>query len=175
MLHEEEQPNGDGTKNNETNDGRRFPGERDTAKLQTKEEHNGARYHGQGAQPVHGLQSLPKRCLRGVHIQDEEDDEEGESVERQVDVKAPSPADILRESASHDRAHTRCQRPDTANHAKICSSFSHCEQIRYGDVDEHNQASTSDTLYDACRYEHIHVDGERCDQRTNEENGVRSK
>ena len=68
------------------------------------------------------------------------------------------PAHFLGEGSSNHRSQAGCQRPDTTDYTKVCSSFSHGEQIRDGNIDQHNQSSATNTLDNSSSNKHIHVD-----------------
>jgi hypothetical protein len=62
----------------------------DAAPFESQEEHNDTGNHSQGAQPVHGFESLHEWRLWRVDIEAEQYDDEGQAIERQIDPETPS-------------------------------------------------------------------------------------
>lgn len=109
-LDEHEHTEGHNPKHDKTDHDRRVPGVRDAAVPEAEEEHDGGADAGEGAQPVHGQQTLDDGRLRRVHLEEEEHEDAGEPGDGEVYPETPPPGNELGEGPADDG-------PEAAGHA----------------------------------------------------------
>ncbi|KAI6875839.1 hypothetical protein KC323_g247 [Hortaea werneckii] len=108
--------------------------------------------------------SLDDRCPRCLDIQEEQQNEESETIERQVDVETPSPGHGLCECTSDDWTDSACDGPDGPDHTVEWASVSEREEVTNGDVDQNDQPTSSNTLYCSRRDQHSDAVRQRSDE-----------
>lgn len=85
---------------------------------------------------------------------------------------APSPGNLLGEQASNNRAQRACQCPYSTNDAKVGASVSDGEEVRDANVDQRDNPTAANALYDSGGNEHVHVDGYSGEERAQKENSI---
>ena len=76
----------------------------------------------------------------------------------------PSPRNFLREHTTNNRTDPTCNCPDPTDDAEICTTGAKAEQIANNDVDERQQASTTNALNRPSGDEHPNIDRECGDE-----------
>lgn len=98
----------EGEADQEADDNGRVPGVRNASVLHRQDEGDGGAHHQDDAERVHLADFLNERRLdrHGVarRLEEDEDDGCGDTSNRQVDVEAPSPGDVVGEGSSQQRS-----------------------------------------------------------------------
>ena len=94
------------TPNQKANDLRRLPSKSRPSKLETKKKHQSHSQNGDDAKPVYGFDAVPKRRLRVVYIEEEEQQEKGQAGDGKIAPKAPTPRCKIAEDAYNRQALT---------------------------------------------------------------------
>lgn len=81
FVQEEEAPDDD-AEDDEADDGGGVPGVLHAAEFETQEEHDGSADDGDGAEPVDGFEARDDGCLGRFDVEEEEEDYEGEAINR---------------------------------------------------------------------------------------------
>lgn len=163
--------NGDDAKDDEADDGGGLPGVLGAAKLEAKEEHEGAANDEEVAMPVNGGQALLDGGARVMQLEDEDENGEGNAAKRQVDVEAPAPRDLGGEDAAENGPNGRGKGPDHAKDAKVHAAVAHGEEVGYANVGQGNGAAAADALDGAGADEHAHAGADGTQQGADPEDG----
>lgn len=88
---------------------------------------------------------------------------------REVDVKYPSPSDILCETRTDERASDSADRPNTAQHTEPVAPEGKWDEVGDDDLGEGENTTTADSLNSAASQDDFEVAGERSDEGTGSE------
>ena len=84
----------------------------------------------------------------------------------------PTPGHSFGEHTSQERTNSGSDRPHSTDDAEELATLAHAEHITDADVDEDDQATTTDTLDDSSRDEHANADTDARQQTSDEEYAV---
>lgn len=102
----------------------RIPREGGAAEVQAQQQHDGQPDDGQAPEPVDGFDAVGDGGFGVVHVEEEEDEQEGEAGAREVDPEDPAPGDELGEYAAEDGADAAGEGPDELTKTEVEASLS---------------------------------------------------
>jgi len=169
----------------------RVPRERDPSEIQPQEQHQRQAQDREAPEPVDRLGTLDHLRPRVVHVQEEQEEDEGEPRDGQVEPVGPPPGDVLRECASEDGADAAGDRPHELEEGEVeaaapvtlsvylpwtlvgvrWDSVPHAEQVRHGDRHQLDEPAARGPLQSTSRDQHLHVDRTGADDGAAEEQG----
>ena len=107
-LHANKDDQQDAEQHEERDDAAVGPGVRGAAPLQREQQAHDGGHEDDGADGIELLEALPEADGRALlalgALEEEHDDAAGDGAERQVDVEAPAPGDVVGEGAAHEGA-----------------------------------------------------------------------
>ncbi|KAK1468520.1 hypothetical protein CMEL01_00287 [Colletotrichum melonis] len=103
---------------------------------------------------------------------EEDEDEQRRARDGQVNPKAPTPRNILRQPAADERSDPAGETPNCTDGAEIRAPLPRAEEVPDGDVDQRHQPAAPEPLDRSARDKHRQRAGERRDEAADHEDDV---